>query len=410
MKKILLIGVSLFAVLCANAQQFWIENWTGTTAHGQLTYTGPNGAWSVQQTGTNDVDSNAWYFSNQEDALGRGQCGTNGNTNGTAHMGNTANAPLLGIAGADNGAIIDDGANTTTNLRLQSPVINCTGKSNIKLSFNYIQGKSAGANYITVQYYNGTSWALLSTPAELDSCNNAQGHWTYYSVALPASANNNAGVRIGFNWTNGTSSQYDNDFLGSSVEMVSFAVDSVVLSVAPTPPVTAFTVSDTLVCLGDSVQFTDQSTNTPTSWAWTFTGGTPATSTLQNPWVKYTTAGYYNVKLKSTNGGGSDSLTKTNYIHAKNCTAGIASITDNNALRLYPNPTNGAITLSFANAMSGNVKVNVTDITGRLVNTQVLNPTTGKTISMNISGIAAGVYILKVNDGNNVYVKQFIKQ
>jgi hypothetical protein len=229
MKKTLLITASLFAVMCANAQQFWIENWTGATARGQLTYTGPNGAWSVQQTGTNNADSNAWYFSNQEEGMGRTVCGTNGGI-GTAHMGNTASAPLLGVGGADNGAIIDDGANTVTNLRLQSPVINCTGKLTISLSFNYIEGESAGHDGASVWYFDGTSWALLATPPTLDSCASSQGKWTYYKVALPASANNNANVRIGFNWTNDAASTDDNTFSATFVEIVSFAVDSVVLS------------------------------------------------------------------------------------------------------------------------------------------------------------------------------------
>ncbi len=174
MKKTLLIAASIFAVMCANAQQFWIENWTGATAKGQLTYTGSNGAWSVQQTGTNNPDSNAWYFSAQEEAMGRGVCGTNGG-NATAHVGNTANGPLLGFAGADNGAVMDDGANTVTNLRLQSPVINCTGKTTISLSFNYIEGESAGHDYASVWYFDGTSWALLATPPTLDSCSSQQG-------------------------------------------------------------------------------------------------------------------------------------------------------------------------------------------------------------------------------------------
>jgi len=413
MKKTLLIGISLFAVLCASAQQFWIENWNAHSqlSQGTLSYTGSNGAWSVQQTGTNDADSNAWYFSNQEDALGRGQCGTNGNTDGTAHIGNTANAPLLGLAGADNGAIIDDGANTTTNQRLQSPVINCTGKSNITLSFNYIQGKSGGNDYVTLQYYNGTSWATLSTPAELDSCNSGQGLWTYYSVALPASANNNANVKIGFNWTNNTNSFDDNDFLNNSVEIVSFAVDSIVLkTTAAIAPVTAFTVSDTSVCAGDSVQFTDQSTNTPTSWAWTFTGGTPATSALQNPWVKYNTVGHYNVKLKSTNGGGSDSITKTTYIDVKNCVAGMGTIVDNNSLKVYPNPANNTINVAFTAVIDANAKINITDLTGRTISSQSVNSFAGKTMPMDVSGIAPGVYFIKLSTANTVYVTKFIKQ
>ena len=52
--------------------------------------------------------------------------------------------------------------------------------------------------------------------------------------------------------------------------------------------------------------FTDLSTGGITGWSWTFDGGTPATSTLQNPTVTYNTLGTYNVSLTASNSAGSD--------------------------------------------------------------------------------------------------------
>ena len=44
-------------------------------------------------------------------------------------------------------------------------------------------------------------------------------------------------------------------------------------------PVASFTYSPSFVILGNSVQFTDNSTNNPTSWAWDFgDGGIPGTA------------------------------------------------------------------------------------------------------------------------------------
>lgn len=81
------------------------------------------------------------------------------------------------------------------------------------------------------------------------------------------------------------------------------------------PPVPSFTGSSTSPCESDCINFTDASTNAPTSWTWTFTGGTPGTSTDKNPMnICYSTAGSYDVKLVATNGGGSDSITMSNYI------------------------------------------------------------------------------------------------
>jgi len=60
------------------------------------------------------------------------------------------------------------------------------------------------------------------------------------------------------------------------------------------------------------VQFTDQSTNAPTSWAWDFGDG--GTSTLQNPAHQYTATGTYNVTLTATNTFGTASVTRLNAV------------------------------------------------------------------------------------------------
>ena len=69
------------------------------------------------------------------------------------------------------------------------------------------------------------------------------------------------------------------------------------------PQVTAgFTASTSSVCVGGNIQFTDQSIGSPSSWNWTFAGGSPPTSTLQNPLVTYSTPGTYGVTLVVTKG------------------------------------------------------------------------------------------------------------
>ncbi len=78
------------------------------------------------------------------------------------------------------------------------------------------------------------------------------------------------------------------------------------------PPVAAFTGTPLSGNAPLTVAFTDQSTNTPTSWSWTFGDG--GTSTAQNPSYIYTTAGTYTVALTATNAYGSNTLTKTGYI------------------------------------------------------------------------------------------------
>jgi len=78
------------------------------------------------------------------------------------------------------------------------------------------------------------------------------------------------------------------------------------------PPVANFVGSPTSGAAPLTVNFTDQSTNNPTSWAWTFGDG--GTSTVQNPSHIYTANGNYTVSLTATNAYGSNTMTKTNYI------------------------------------------------------------------------------------------------
>ena len=79
-------------------------------------------------------------------------------------------------------------------------------------------------------------------------------------------------------------------------------------------PDAAFTANNLQICAGNSVSFTDQSTDSPTSWQWGFPGGTPSSSTAQNPQVQYSVPGIYSVTLIATNNAGSDTLIQTNYI------------------------------------------------------------------------------------------------
>ncbi len=79
-------------------------------------------------------------------------------------------------------------------------------------------------------------------------------------------------------------------------------------------PTADFTANLQSACVGQPVSFTDLSIGPPTSWSWTFTNGSPATSTDPNPQVIYTTPGIYTVSLEVTNTLGTNTETKTSYI------------------------------------------------------------------------------------------------
>ncbi len=77
-------------------------------------------------------------------------------------------------------------------------------------------------------------------------------------------------------------------------------------------PVANFTANETTGILPLTLQFTDISTNDPTSWAWDFGEGN--TSSDQNPVHIYTSYGIYNVSLTATNAAGEDTMIKNEYI------------------------------------------------------------------------------------------------
>jgi len=82
----------------------------------------------------------------------------------------------------------------------------------------------------------------------------------------------------------------------------------------PVAPVAAFTAETTSGTAPLIVQFTDQSTGSPASWAWDFDNDGTTDSTEQNPTHEYSVAGVYSVKLTVTNAAGSDEELKTDYI------------------------------------------------------------------------------------------------
>ena len=143
-------------------------------------------------------------------------------------------------------------------------------------------------------------------------------------------------------------------------------------------PIAAFMVDSPACSITDSVTFTDLSYGYPTRFTWTFTGGTPATSTRQFPKVYYATPGTYDVKLVAKNGLASDSITKTITVYpgisatiattpATGATSptGGATITPAGGTPPFTfNWSTGSATDSIANAAPGYYRILVSDTKG----------------------------------------------
>ncbi|WP_052725509.1 PKD domain-containing protein [Methanosarcina sp. Kolksee] len=114
----------------------------------------------------------------------------------------------------------------------------------------------------------------------------------------------------------------------------------------PTPPIADFSASPTSGNAPLKVTFTDKSSNSPTSWKWTFGDG--KTSTEQNPVHTYTKAGTYTVVLTASNAGGSNTVTKSKYITVK--TAPIKPVA---AFSATPTSGNAPLKVQFTDKSTG---------------------------------------------------------
>jgi len=81
-------------------------------------------------------------------------------------------------------------------------------------------------------------------------------------------------------------------------------------------PVANFSCTDTTFCEKQCIDYTDMSTNNPTSWQWFFPGADSTSSTQQNPLgICYNAYGGFDVTLIACNAIGCDTISFTNFIH-----------------------------------------------------------------------------------------------
>ncbi|PCH99135.1 MAG: hypothetical protein COB85_00675, partial [Bacteroidetes bacterium] len=171
-----------------------------------------------------------------------------------------------------------------------------------------------------------------------------------------------------------------------------------------------FTSNYVLICPGDTVQFTDLTNNNPTSWQWSFPGGFPSSSNLQNPYIIYGSAGTYDVTLIATNIDGSDTITRTAYVSVAVPTAVIsgtmtipAGFSANLRVDLTGNP-NWSITYFDG---TSNFAVNNITNTPYYITVTPADTTTYTLVSVNDNGCAGAVsgsstvYVIQPGSGND---------
>jgi len=159
---------------------------------------------------------------------------------------------------------------------------------------------NCGNTFTTV--YSKSNTTLATANATTNSFSPTTAQWRSETVDLtPFVGNSSVWIVFKNNGGNGNNLYIDN-------------INITGISGTPVTPVASFTSTSQTVCAGQSVTYTSTSTNNPTSYSWSFPGGTPSTSTSASQVVTYAAAGTYNVSLTATNAGGSNASNQTGYV------------------------------------------------------------------------------------------------
>ena len=149
-----------------------------------------------------------------------------------------------------------------------------------------------------------------------DRRDNDRTEWLSYTpTTLTIQPGSSADVTVSVNATALDLGSYEKNLYISSNDP-----DNDQISIPATMQVTSseiiadFTVSDTVCFVDSNLQFTDLSSNNPTSWEWDFDNDGTIDSNEENPSYSYPAAGVYTVSLTVSDGVDSDTEVKTDYI------------------------------------------------------------------------------------------------
>lgn len=165
----------------------------------------------------------------------------------------------------------------------------------------YVGATCGSFRYHALQDYSSVSWQMRVMVSHELGHNLDADHDGGSGFIMSPSVNNttnwsNTSLTAINNWVNGNGGNcFDDCFIQQ-------------------PPVADFSASENDGCAPLTIQFTDASTNNPTSWSWTFEGGSPGSSSMENPSVTYNQQGLWDVTLTVTNPGGSDTKTEIDFI------------------------------------------------------------------------------------------------
>lgn len=392
MKNFYTFALSIvFSVTLHSQNAFWTETFGTGCDQGQgstVVATPSNGAWATTSFSLpfmNGPEANEWFISSSEQGQLVGVCGgitCGGSNNRTLHIGRNKPIPPPGVV--DVGASYFGGFLSHTNKRAETPVIDCSGRDFIQLSFTYILGGIPNADYCDIECSadGGATWTVVTTipPSNNTSCG-LQGEWSFFAVGLPTSCSNNPNVKVGFHW-------YNNDPTGGSP---SVAIDEMRLSeltIATSATVGCLTATSTAsisnLGIGNTTFTWSSSPNTVT-----FSPSNASVTTMQFPGLgTYTIIANSGTNIAAPTSTAMEVVSvifgSTPSVSAVSsnsilCTGQTATITASNATTYTWNTSANTSTITVS--PSSNTTYTVTGTNGNCVSTftieQVVDPCTG---------------------------------
>jgi len=156
-----------------------------------------------------------------------------------------------------------------------------------------------------------------------------------------------------------------------------------------------FTSDLTTVCEDDEVQFTNLSLEADT-YLWTFEGGDPETSTDENPTVSYNLEGTYDVTLVASDGITSDTLILEEYMTVEICT-GIDKNPFRSTVNIYPNPSNGIVSVQSNYSQSILAEIKVHNAYGQLIfSEEKVNMGEKQIKTIDLTELNKGIYFIEL--------------
>ncbi|MCK9611805.1 MAG: C25 family cysteine peptidase [Bacteroidales bacterium] len=152
----------------------------------------------------------------------------------------------------------------------------------------------------------------------------------------------------------------------------------------------------------NTVAFTNTSTNA-VSYSWDFNDGN--FSEEENPVHTYMENGNYYVSLTAGNACGDSTLTDTITITC----VGINETNDIQNISVTPNPATGNIFLNWSGKAEKNIKIEITDITGRQVfSKELLSAQGNNSCKIDLQNLTGGIYFVNLKKEEKAYVSKLI--